>query len=83
MMLYNQAGDLQKEQGLKMYITFVQAYSPLGKAQRQVLEDKTVSNVAQRRARSNAQVNHQLGVLHPMIMSAKWLRCVSLHSAMP
>ena len=39
-----------------MCSTCAQAYSPLGKGTRQVLEDRTVSSVAQRRGRTNAQV---------------------------
>ena len=39
-----------------MRSTLMQAYSPLGKGTRQVLEDKTVSSVAQRCGRTNAQV---------------------------
>ncbi len=52
-----------------MHITCVQAYSPLGKGTRQVLEDKTVSSVAQRRGRSNAQVSSQRSVLHHVIIT--------------
>ena len=39
----------------------MQAYSPLGKGTKQVLEDKTVSGVAQRHRRTNAQVSHLPG----------------------
>jgi len=34
----------------------VQAYSPLGKGQREVMEDRTVAAVARRLGRTNAQV---------------------------
>lgn len=40
----------------RVYLACVQAYSPLGKGTREVLEDKTVSEVARRHGRTNAQV---------------------------
>ena len=46
----------------------MQAYSPLGKGTRQVLEDKTVSSVAQRCGRTNAQVPYLPKVSCPVAM---------------
>lgn len=60
-----------EEAGRQSCLTCVQAYSPLGKGTREVLEDKTVSSVAQRHGRTNAQVSHLPGAMRPVFVAQR------------